>query len=270
MAMTPRAVIEAIERDIFMPAGPGDAFSGWGILGVPFQSGHVLALRRHVGSSLGPAYTSIWHRDPAGRWTFYATTAPDCSCARYYGARIDRNVVAPIDLEWTTPWTLHARVGRTLTWHVTLHSSSMSRLFNTMTLRLPASAWRVPVVLRGVGLAADAVLGTDRILRTGRTPNGHQFVIHPRQFWLIDASAAHISGNDLGPPGSLARQATLEDMRLPQRGLFAVTSVLFERPTRGTVATRYGTPCNAKAGPKGPFKLRPTGSAVQRVTRGIR
>jgi hypothetical protein len=269
--MTPRAVIEAIECDNVMSAEPGDVFSGWGVLGVPFQSGHVLALRRYVVSSLGPAYTSIWHRDPAGRWTFYSTIAPDCSCARYYGARIDRNVVAPIDLEWTTPWTLHARVGRTLTWHVTLYSSSMSRLFNTVTLRLPARAWRVPVVLRSVGLAADAAFGSGRIQRSGRTPNGHRFALHPRQFWLIDASAAHVGGNDLGPPGPLAAQATLEDMRLPQRGLLAVTSVRFERPAGGTGnATRYGTPCNAKPSRSGHSHSAQLEAAVRRVTRGIR
>lgn len=244
--MTPRAVIEAIERDIFMPAEPGDVFSGWGVIGVPFQSGHVLALRRYVLSSLGPAYTSIWHRDPADRWTFYSTVTPDCSCARFYGARIDRNVVTPIDLEWTTPWTLQTRVGRTLTWRVTLHSSPMSRLFNTMTQLLPERAWRLPAVLRSVGLAADAAFGTGRIHRTGRTPNGHQFVIHPRQLWLIDASTAHVSGHDVGPLGPLAAQAALDDMRLPPRGLFAVTSVRFERPARGRPsATRHGTPCNA-------------------------
>ena len=216
--MTPRALIDAIECDTRMPCGAGDVFSGWGVLGVPFQSGHVLALRRYVVSSLGPAYTSIWHRDPAGRWTFYSTIAPDCSCARYYGARIDRNVVAPIDIAWTTPWTLHARIEHSLAWHVTLHSSSMSRL-----------------------------VGSDRIRQAGRTPNGHRFDLHPRQVWAVDASAAHVSGTDLGPPGPLAAQATLEDMRLPQRGLFAVTTVRFERPPRGTAAaTSAGSPCGAR------------------------
>ena len=171
--MTPSAVIEAIERDTFMPAEPGDVFSGWGVIGraVPSQD-TSWRLRRYVVSSLGPAYTSIWHRDPADRWTFYSTIAPDCSCARYFGARIDRNVVTPIDLEWTTPWTLHARVGLELTWQVTLHSSPMSRLFNTLTQLIPERAWRMPAVLRSVGLAADAAFGTGRMNLTGRTPNG--------------------------------------------------------------------------------------------------
>jgi hypothetical protein len=247
MAMTPRAQIDAIEYDAVMSGEAGDVFSGWGILGVPFLSGHVLALRRYVVSSLGPAYTSIWHRDPAGRWTFYSTVAPDCSCARYYGARIDRNVVGSIDLAWTTPWTLHARVGSSLAWHVTLRSSSMSRLFNGMTGRLPARVFRVPVVRRSVGLAADAAFGTGRIRRTGRTPNGHRFDMHHRKFWPIDTTAAYVFGDDVGAPGPLAAPAALEDMRLPQRGVFAITSVRFERPAPGTAAVaQYGTPCRAK------------------------
>jgi hypothetical protein len=246
--MTPRAVIEAIERDPFIPSEPGDVFSGWGVIGAPFKSGHVLALRRYLVSALGPAYTSVWQRDPLGRWTFYSTVSPDSSCARYYGARVDRNEVTPVDLEWTTPWTLHVRVGRTVTWHVTLRATPMSRLFNTLTQWLPERAWRVPAVRRSAALAADAAFGTCRIHRPGRTPNGHRFVMHPRQLWLIDGSTAHVSGHDVGPPGPQGLRAALDDMGLPRRGLFAVTTVRFERPPRGTTsATRYGTPCSALA-----------------------
>ena len=248
MAMNPNAVIDAIERDTFLPGGPGDVFSGWGVIGLPFQSGHVLALRRNFLSSLGPAYTSIWHRDPVDRWTFYSTVAPDCSCARYFGARIYRNVVTPIDLEWTTPWTLQARVGLELTWQVTLHSSPLTQLLSTLTHLIPERACRLPGVLRSVGLAADTAFGTGRMNLTGRTPNGHRFVINPRQLWLIDASTAHVSGHNLGPPGPLATQPALEDMRLPQRGLFAVASVRLARRGRGKApATGPGTPCNAKS-----------------------
>ena len=243
--MTPRATIEAIERDAFMHSGPGDGFFGWGVIGVPFQSGHVLALRRYLVSSLGPPYTSIWHRDPANRWTFYSTVAPDYSCARYYGARIDRNVVTPIDLEWVTPWTFHARVGRELTWRVTVRSSPLTRLYNTATRLLPEGAWHMPLALGCLALAAGAAVGRGRLCRTGRTPNGHRFVMHPRRLWLIDASTAHLSGHDLGPPGSQTARAALDEMRLPPRGLFAVTSVRLERPARGTAsATRHGRPCN--------------------------
>jgi hypothetical protein len=245
--MTPYAAVDAIERDTLIPSGPGDAFSGYGVIGLPFRSGHVLALLLRA-SSLGPAYTSIWHRDPVDRWTFYSTVAPDCSCARYFGAQVHRNVVTPINLEWTTPWTLRVRIGVELTWQVTLHSSPMTRLFNTIAPLIPDRVWRMPAMLRGVGLGADAAFGTGRMNLTGRTPNGHRFVMNPRQLWLIDASTAYVSGHNVGPPGPLEEQAALEDMRLPQRGLFAVTSVRLERrPHKKATATRHGTPCGAAA-----------------------
>lgn len=243
--MTPHAAVDLAERDTLIPSGPGDAFSGYGVIGLTFRSGHVLALRRCSTSSLGRAYTSVWHRDPAGRWTFYSTVAPDYSCARYFGGQVDRNEVTPIDLAWDAPWALRVSIERKLTWQLTMASSSMTRLLSTMTSSLPGRASRIPAVLRSMGVAADATLGTGRMNLTGRTPNGHRFVMHPQQLWLVDASAAHMSGCNLGPLGPLEEQAALEDMRMPQRGLFAVASVRFERPTRGqATAARLGKPCS--------------------------
>jgi hypothetical protein len=37
---------------------------------------------------------------------------------------------------------------------------------------LPERAWRMPAVLRTLGLAADAAFGTGPLSRTGPTPNG--------------------------------------------------------------------------------------------------
>ena len=44
---------------------------GYGVMGLPFSSGHILGLRRWTASSVGDRFTSIWHRDPIGHWTFY-------------------------------------------------------------------------------------------------------------------------------------------------------------------------------------------------------
>jgi len=68
--MDPRSIIQGIEQDGSLPAGTGDRFAGYAVIGLPFASGHVLSLRRFPVSSVGPGYTSVWHRDPAGRWTF--------------------------------------------------------------------------------------------------------------------------------------------------------------------------------------------------------
>ena len=208
--MTPHAAVDAIERDPPLPSGPGDAFAGHGVIGLPFLSGHVLALRRYCASSLGHSYTSVWHRNPASRWTFYSTVAPDCSCARYFGGQVDRNVVTPIELWWATPWALRVRIGMELRWQLTLRSSPMTRLL-----------WRMLTLPRDMGLAADAAFGTTRMTLTGRTPNGHRLRMNSSRLWLIDASTARVGGHDLGPLGPLEKQAALEDVLIPQRGLFA-------------------------------------------------
>ena len=55
-------------------------------MGLPFASGHYLAFRDFPASSFSPAYLSVWHRDPGGDWTFYATTPGPQSCSRYFSS----------------------------------------------------------------------------------------------------------------------------------------------------------------------------------------
>lgn len=43
-----------------LPPGDEERFAGYGVMGLPFASGHVLAMRRFPSSSIGPAYTSVW------------------------------------------------------------------------------------------------------------------------------------------------------------------------------------------------------------------
>ena len=88
--MDPRSIIQGIEQDGSLPAVTGDRFAGYAVIGLPFASGHVLSLRRFPVSSVGPGYTSVWHRDPAGRWTFYSTVAPEQGCPRYFVTRLRR------------------------------------------------------------------------------------------------------------------------------------------------------------------------------------
>jgi hypothetical protein len=84
--MEPRECVRQIEVVALLPSGGGDRFAGYVVIG-SFRSGHVLAFRRFPPSSLGPGYTSIWHRDPNGRWTFYSTVAPGRSCSFAWSRR---------------------------------------------------------------------------------------------------------------------------------------------------------------------------------------
>ena len=240
--MIARDVLGRAERELRLPGGGGERFSGYGVMGLPFESGHVLALRRCTVSSLGPGYTSVWHRDPAGRWTFYADVSPDVSCARYFGREVERNVLAPIDLEWTGGRDLHVRVRGALDWHVALAASPATRAFTCLARGLPEAAWRSPAVLRLAGTTARHVLRTGRLNLLGTAPNGQRFVATPRRLWLIASSRATIGGVDAGRPSPLATQASMRDFHLPQRGLFVLASARFDPPLRTADAPLLAPP----------------------------
>jgi len=65
--MRARELIRSVEESVSLPAGQGDRFAGYAVIGLPFQSGHVLAMRRFTASSIGSGYPSVWHRSPEGK-----------------------------------------------------------------------------------------------------------------------------------------------------------------------------------------------------------
>src|ERR1700735_5105749 len=103
---TPREIAEALEGAPGRPDSQRERFRGYGVMGLPFESGHVLGLRRFPVSSIGPGYTSIWHRSPDGRWSFWSTAPPEGSCARYTGEISDDTRQAAIRLAWPEPYRL--------------------------------------------------------------------------------------------------------------------------------------------------------------------
>ncbi len=221
--MNARQEIERLEQHAPLIEGEGDRFSGYAVIGQPFHSGHILALRRFSASTIGPGYTSVWHRDPSGRWTFYSTVAPDLACARYFGREVRRNIVARIDIEWLDRTRFRVLVGSVIRWDVVLQSSLATRLANAAAHAIPERWWQMPAVLRLMGVAARVTLGAGRVNLTGRTPNNQRFIANPRMLWSIASTRAIVDGIDIGAAGPMAAQASLGDFVIPQRGLFAVT-----------------------------------------------
>ena len=216
--MEPREIIQNIEKSASLPVGKGDRFAGYAVFGLPFRSGHVLALRRFPASSVGRGYTSVWHRSPAGNWTFYSDVLPEQGCARYFGADIHRNIVAPIDIVWTDPAQFRVVIGNALHWEMTLSESPRSRFMNGLARLVPEPWWQTRMMLKIMGHAARIVLGTGKMNLAGRTPNGHEFIANPQRIWLIDSSRAVINETDIGPVGALNQQASLNEFLIPQRG----------------------------------------------------
>lgn len=220
----PSQLAQRAEDHPTLPPGPGERLAGYGVMGLPFTSGHVLGLRRWTASSVGAGFTSIWHRDPAGRWTFYESAGPETACARYFGDDTDLVHVEPIELTWTGDHGLRIRTTDSdhVDWSVELGATPMTRLMTLAGAGLPPRAWRSPRLLSALGVAAGRLLGVGTVRLTGQTSNGQQFDANPLKIWAVTTSKAVIDGEDLGPVGPLGEQAHLADFYFPQRGIFAV------------------------------------------------
>ncbi len=227
--MEPRDYADRIERTPELPRGDDERFGGYGVMGLPFASGHVLAMRRFTASSVGAGYTSVWHRDPAGAWTFYADVEPLRACTRYFGADARRAVECPIELAWPAPRVLRVGVPSAgLAWEVELAPTAATRALNAMARVMPDRLWKDRRVLSMMAAMAGPMLGAGRLGVQGRASNGQTFVANPMVLWTVARTTATLGGADLGPPGPLAVQARLSDFWIPQRGLFAVGRAYFE------------------------------------------
>jgi hypothetical protein len=226
---TPLDAASAVLRNPALPAGDDERFVGFGVMGLPFAGGHYLALRCMPATSFAPGYRSVWHRDPAGGWTFYATTPGPLSCARYFSsAAADEAVQCDIDVAWVTPWSLTVEIGGLLEWQLDLGATAATRLMSGIAPRLPARAWTNRAMLGVIGRTAGHVMGAGQVRLSGIAPNGQRFMIAPRRFWAVTASRARFRGLDLGPVGPLPSQARLAEFRAPQRGYFVVGASRFE------------------------------------------
>jgi hypothetical protein len=225
----PRDLVERREHSAEPPAGTDERFSGYGVMGLPFSSGHVLAMRRFVVTSVGEGYTSVWHRDPNGTWIFYSDVDATHACPRYFGADITDTVRTAINLAWPAPERLRVTIPAVdFEWEVGLAPTAATRFMNAMGAILPEAAWRAPLVLSSMESVAGPLLGVGRIGLQGTTPNGQRFIANPRVIWAITETRARFGDADLGAPGPVQPQARLGDFWIPQRGMFALGQASFE------------------------------------------
>jgi hypothetical protein len=233
----PREIAAIIEESPVLPAGQDERFAGYGVMGVPFSSGHYLALRRWPATSVGPAFTSVWWRDPVGRWEIFSSVPPAFSCPRYFGRSLERTETCEIDLVWSGPRSLRVTIPSFLEWEVQLGSTPATWLMNLVGAATPRSLWRSSAGLAVMGKVGGPLLQTGKLRLHGAVPNGQQFQANPQIVWVITASRATIDGQDAGPAGPLAQQTRLGDVWLPQRGIFFVGEAYLEP----TGASNHGT-----------------------------
>ena len=226
-----RDLVAALEAHPQVPGGPGDRFAGYGVLGVAFPSGDLLALRRFPASSVGTGYTSVWHRDRTGRWTFYQDIAPEFGCTRYFGREVDTVVVAPIRVLWTesNAFSVLVNGGRTIEWRVELGATIASRAFSVLAASAPHAVWARAAALPGVNRVVGATLGAGLVRMKGTTPDGYAFLAHPSGLWVVTASRAVLGGRDSGESQRLVSPLSLGEFVIPRRGLFVVARAYLQK-----------------------------------------
>ena len=216
----PQTFARQAEEAPHLPSGEGERISGYGVMGLPFASGHYLALRHFTASSIGPGYRAIWHRDPDGRWSVYADTPPEVSCARFLGPALTATHTSAIGIQWTGPRSLTVEIPGVLTWQLEISTDLATRLMSAVGARLPAEACHATWLLRAMGVAAGPVLSVGKVRLHGMMPSGQTFGAIPRRVWRIAQSSAQMHRRDLGLLGPLPAQDRLGDFMLPQGGIF--------------------------------------------------
>ena len=239
--LAPQHTVAAVLANPILPSGDDERFVGFGIMGLPFDNGHYLAMRHIPATSFAAPYVSVWHRDPSCNWTFYATTPGQQSCARYFSSATPNDAVqCEIHVSWAGPWSVRIDIPDVLHWYLELAASRATRLMSRIGSRLPDDVWAQPTVSRRLSRVARRTLDVGDVRLTGRAPNGQCYTMAPKQLWVVTDSHAQLHGRDLGPTGPLLRQARLGDFRMPQRGIAMVGSGHFETfdPARHRSAER--------------------------------
>lgn len=228
-----RTLTAQVEDRGVLPPGTNERFAGYGVMSLPFSSGHVLGLRRFPVTSVGPAYTSVWLRTPDGTWTIYTTVSPDFSCPRYFGGAIQHTSMHDIRIAWTSDRGFEVRIDDDdldLRWNVSLTARPVTRAMSGMMGLIPESGWRSAKFLRAMGVVAGPALGAGKVALTGKTPNRQQFFASPKRIWFVEDSTAQLNGEDFGQLSRLKVQDKLGDFWMPQRGIFMIGSAAFDAP----------------------------------------
>jgi hypothetical protein len=193
------------------------------VFGLPFDSGHVLALRVFPDNDFAP-YHTLWHRTPEGEWSIYVNGARlEAACPRYYGPACMHTALARINLEWTGPAALRVTMDAPrLEWRLVATETPVLRVLNAAGARLPMWTWRSGALLRARELLAEYVLHLGAIRLAGTMPSGHAGILMPQRMFFIDEATAVLDGQDLGRPSRVAPNPRIGEVPLPARGVLAI------------------------------------------------
>lgn len=205
------------------PWADHEHYRGYAVMVLPFSSGHLLGLRVFPENDFAP-YTSVWHRTPEGDWSIY-NDGPSLrtTCPRVWGPALRHADLTEIKLTWTGPNELRVEMeAPRLVWTLAVMAPPFLRVLNAMSAALPLWTWKSAPLWRFGEWMAKRLLGMGDLRFSFVTPNGHDTVLVPEQFFFIDSSEAVWEGQDLGKPIRLNANPTIGGVPLPTRPTFVI------------------------------------------------
>jgi len=198
-------------------------FRGYGVMMLPFSSGHLLGLRVFPENDFAP-YHSVWHRDPDGNWSIYNDgPSLNTTCPRWWGPALEHNKLTKIDLMWTGPNDLKVEMKEPqLKWRMKMTDTSLLRWVNAANAAMPLWTWRLKPLVRLREWLAKQTLDMGDIRFAFTTPRGQEAVFITEQLFIIKSSEASWKGEDLGDPVRLEENPTIGDVPLPTRPIFVI------------------------------------------------
>jgi hypothetical protein len=196
---------------------------GYGVMSLPFSSGHVLGLRVFPENDFAP-YVTVWHRTPEGAWSIYVDGAPvEAACPRYFGPGLRHAAPARIGIAWTGRRELHVTMDEpSLDWTLTVEQTPFLALLNAISRRLPLASWRPRPLLAIREWIARRLLRLGEIRLSGPFPSGQAGIMMPQRIYRIPRSTAVLEGLDLGVPAVEPAAPTVGGFPFPARPTFAI------------------------------------------------
>lgn len=196
---------------------------GWGIFSLPFDSGHVLALRVIPQNAFAPCRT-VWHRTPDGLWSIFVDGPRlDIACPRWFGPACTVTARTRIHVQWQGSMSLRITIAEPEhDWTLEARATRLLEALNLVSTRMPLWTWTRPALVRARELMAERLLGMVAIRLRGAMPSGHVGTLMPQRMYFIDHAKARLAGEDLGRPERATPPPDIGGLSLPARGILAV------------------------------------------------
>ena len=216
--------VQTLKPKVLPSPWPGyEHFYGYGVMILPWSSGHLLGLRVFPENDFAP-YCSVWHRPPGEGWHIH-NDGPSLrtTCPRWWGPALQEATLTSIDLTWTGPNRLRVELEEPdLEWTMEMSAPWTLHRLNAASAALPLPVWKMSPALHLGEWMAKRWLDLGDLRFSFETPSGQSAAIIPQEIFFIRSSEARLQGKDLGQPVRLPENPEIGSVALPKRPVFMI------------------------------------------------